>query len=258
MNIEQYRAIKAQEEAEKTQPKVEQPIDAPKEVEDVIEPEKVDSKEEKNEEPKIETIEIDGEEISIEELKNGYLRQSDYTKKTQEVARTKKEVEEAVQFYEMLKQNPHLVQQIQHNAPVPRNLDPTQAQIIELENKLYDMMLEREIETLQSKYDDFEVREVLELARSKNLSNLEDAYHLLRSTKNVEKKEEINVEKIKESLREEILRELKDETSTQSVISKNSSKEPPKVVEVQVSEQEKKVAAAMGLTVDEYVKWRDV
>ena len=259
MNIEQYRAIKAQEEAEKAQQKVEQPTEAEKEVEEVIKPEQPENQDkEEKEEPKIETIEIDGEEVSIEELKNGYLRQSDYTRKTQEVARTKKEVEEAVQLYETLKQNPHLVQQLQQSTPVPRNLDPTQAQIVELENKIYDMMLEREIETLQNKYDDFEVREVLELARDKNLSNLEDAYILFKSTKKADEKKDIDIEEIKENLRDEILKELKGETSTQSVISQNSSKELPKVKEIKVSEQEKKVASAMGLTIKEYVKWRDV
>ena len=253
MNIEQYRAIKAQEEAERNQPVVEQPNEP-----EVVEPEKVDEVETKEEESKIDVIEIDGKEITVEELKNGYLRQSDYTKKTQEVARTKKEVEDAVQFYEMLKQNPEMVQQLKQNTPVPRNLDPTQAQIIEIENKMYDMMLEREIETLQSKYGDFEVREVLELARDKGMSDLEDAYLLLKSKEVIVQKNDIDIEEIKKTLREELMEELKNETSTQSVISKNGSTEPPKVKEVQVSEQERRVASHMGMTIDEYVKWRDV
>lgn len=34
------------------------------------------------------TIEVNGEELSLEELKKGYMRQSDYTKKTQELKRS--------------------------------------------------------------------------------------------------------------------------------------------------------------------------
>lgn len=34
-------------------------------------------------------VEIDGQQVDLEELKKGYMRQSDYTKKTQEIAREK-------------------------------------------------------------------------------------------------------------------------------------------------------------------------
>jgi hypothetical protein len=40
------------------------------------------------------TVEINGEQVSIEELKAGYFRQSDYTKKTQELAEERRKIEE--------------------------------------------------------------------------------------------------------------------------------------------------------------------
>ena len=39
------------------------------------------------------TVEVEGEEITVEELKRGHLRQRDYTRKTQELAETRKELE---------------------------------------------------------------------------------------------------------------------------------------------------------------------
>ena len=39
------------------------------------------------------TVEVDGEEITVEELKNDRLRQRDYTRKTQELAQLRREVE---------------------------------------------------------------------------------------------------------------------------------------------------------------------
>lgn len=36
------------------------------------------------------TLEVDGEETTVEELRNGYLRQKDYTRKTQELAESRK------------------------------------------------------------------------------------------------------------------------------------------------------------------------
>lgn len=251
MNIEQYRAIKAQEEAEKTQPQVEQPTEP-----EVQEPDKVD-------EPEVETkeeeqfVEIDGEKLTIDELKNGYLRQSDYTKKTQEVAKNRKENEEALNLYNTLKQNPNIVQQLQQNIEVPKQLDPTQAKIYELEQKMYDMVLEKEIDSLQKKYKDFEVREVLELASEKEMSNLEDAYLLLKSTKTITSNGNgIDVEAMKESLRSEILEELKSKDNTKSIITPNGG-QVPEVKEVHYTQSEMKVAQSMGMDIKEYIKWRD-
>jgi len=44
-------------------------------------------------------VEVDGEEMTVEELRRGNLRQKDYTRKTQELAETRKEIE--AQFQEL-------------------------------------------------------------------------------------------------------------------------------------------------------------
>lgn len=44
-------------------------------------------------------VEIDGEQLTLEEVKLGYLRQSDYTRKTQAVAEQRKAAEEERQYY---------------------------------------------------------------------------------------------------------------------------------------------------------------
>lgn len=46
------------------------------------------------------------EAVSLEELKNGYLRQADYTRKTQEVARDKELNAKALEMYQALVSNP--------------------------------------------------------------------------------------------------------------------------------------------------------
>ena len=162
MNIEQYRALKAQESAQPQQP-VEQvvaPVAVP------IEPVVV-----KTEEPKPITVEIDGKEVTIDELKNGYLRQSDYTKKTQDLSRQREQTKEAVEFYDYLKANPTVAKQIQTNGgQVPDSIDPTLSKVKELEDKMYDMMLQNEIEGLTSKYPDFEIKDVLEIAKNKSIT----------------------------------------------------------------------------------------
>jgi hypothetical protein len=52
----------------------------------------------------------DGEEVTLDELKRGYLRQSDYTKKTQEIAQSRQQAQQAFQALE------------QHNAVVAEHL----------------------------------------------------------------------------------------------------------------------------------------
>ena len=242
MNIEQYRALKAEQEnqptVEETQVQtVEQPTIETKP--EVVEPTK---------------IEIDGVELTIDELKNGYLRQSDYTKKTQEVSNQRKESEEAIKFYEYLKQNPQAVQSLQeHKVDVPAKLDPTQSKVIELEQKMYDMMIEREIETLENKYKDFDVREVLQMASEKGMTNLEDAYKLVKSGKGSS-----TTEDIREQIRKELLLEMKEESiSTKTIINYTSTQPVAPHSEVTLTPGEVKVAKGMGMSIKDYVAWRD-
>lgn len=54
------------------------------------------------------TIKVDGEEIEVtlDELLNGYSRQSDYTRKTQEIAQERQRLQTLAQFEQALNQNP--------------------------------------------------------------------------------------------------------------------------------------------------------
>jgi len=52
------------------------------------------------------TVEVNGEPTTLGELRNGGLRQSDYTKKTQELADQRRRLEAAEKFYEAFNENP--------------------------------------------------------------------------------------------------------------------------------------------------------
>lgn len=211
-----------------------------------------------------EKIEIEGVgEVDFEELKKGYLRQSDYTKKAQQLASQRKEVEQAINVYEHLRQNPELAQKLVQEGGAPQSLDPTVAKIIELEQKLYDMMLYREIETLQNKYEDFEVKDVLETAHEKGITNLEDAYFLVKSRNmqtqtQTQKESSFDLDSLKKQIREEILNELKaDGVDTSTTITSRSGASP-EINIPKISQSELKVATSMGMSPEEYIKWRDV
>ena len=86
-----------------------------------------DEEEEKEEveaqaEPELYKILIDGEEVevSLDELQNGYSRQSDYTKKTQQLAQQRKEAEALQQDYaQRVEQLNQFAQEIQQQPNIP-------------------------------------------------------------------------------------------------------------------------------------------
>ena len=149
------------------------------------------------------TVKIDGEEqqVSLEELQNGYQRQADYTRKTQEVAAEKERLQQAEAIVSALEYDPHgtlqtlarsynvdygTPQQSQNNDDY-EEADPVQSKISELENKIAKQeqaqrvqQVEREVKTLQEKYGEFDRQELLNHALKNGIPNLEAAYTHLR------------------------------------------------------------------------------
>ena len=70
--------------------------------------------------------------VSVEELGKGYLRQSDYTRKTQDLALQRSDLESAKQLYDQIQANPHgILPALAENlgvklpqAPAPKQTDP--------------------------------------------------------------------------------------------------------------------------------------
>ena len=56
------------------------------------------------------TVEVDGEEKTVEEMRNGYLRQQDYTRKTQQLAEARKEMD--VEFEELNRERAQYAQML--------------------------------------------------------------------------------------------------------------------------------------------------
>ena len=149
------------------------------------------------------TVKIDGEEqqVTLEELQNGYQRQADYTRKTQEVAAEKERLQQAEAIVSALEYDPHgtlqtlarsynvdygIPQQSQNNDDY-EEVDPVQSKISELENKIARQeqaqrvqQVEREVKTLQEKYGEFDRQELLNHALKNGIPNLEAAYTHLR------------------------------------------------------------------------------
>lgn len=265
MNIMEYRAMKEAEAsapAVPTQPEPTPPATPPSPEVTTPTPTETPATPASTPAPTVpDKVTIDGVgEVTLDELKNGYLRQSDYTKKTQEVSNQRKEAEQALLLMNQLKQNPQLAQQVGQHTQLPPSVDPATSRVVELENKLYDMMLDQEISKLSQKYTDFEVRDVLNVAHEKGLTNLEDAYLLAKSRKApATPAPQVNQEELKQQLRAQILAEIESErNATHTIISSNGNSAPQTDNTPKITADEQKVARMMKMSDGDYVKWRDV
>tara|TARA_R100001129_G_scaffold124429_1_gene86894 strand:- start:242 stop:958 length:717 start_codon:yes stop_codon:yes gene_type:complete len=148
------------------------------------------------------TVKIDGEEqqVSLEELQQGYQRQADYTRKTQEIAAERDRLQQAEAIVSALEHDPEgTLQTLAHSfnvAPMTgqqvsddeyAEVDPTQQKLAELEQKIARQeqiervqRVEREVSTLQEKYGEFNREELLNHALKNGIPNLEAAYTHMR------------------------------------------------------------------------------
>tara|TARA_R110002020_G_scaffold247770_2_gene461742 strand:- start:5822 stop:6541 length:720 start_codon:yes stop_codon:yes gene_type:complete len=142
------------------------------------------------------TIKIDGEEsqVTLDELQNGYQRQADYTRKTQELSAERDRLRQAESIVSALETDPEgTLQALQRSFGIelttPREnedweeLDPTEQKLLQLEKKIEQQeatqrqqTVEREVNQLQESYGDFDAKELLRHAVKHGISNLEAAY----------------------------------------------------------------------------------
>lgn len=130
----------------------------------------------------------DGTEVPLDELEGGYLRQSDYTRKTQELAQQRAEAEQALRLMQALQENPEeTLQALARNLQVDNeeDLDPYEAQLrqheerfAQLEQERFDQELNQTLGTLESQYADrgFQRDEVLQYAIDHEIPNLRAAF----------------------------------------------------------------------------------
>jgi hypothetical protein len=142
-------------------------------------------------------VTVDGEEVEVpvSELRNGYMRHADYTRKTQEAARVRQEAADAMSILQALQADPqgflqNLSQALGAQAPgggdTPDDeyLDPTEREIRELKNQLDTLqkferqrIFDAEVSKLQTKYgEDVDINSVVNHFVNHGFPTLEAAY----------------------------------------------------------------------------------
>ena len=203
-----------------------------------------------------EYLDIDGEKVSLDELRKGYLRQSDYTRKTQSLAQQRKDTQKAIELYEHINSNPEL-SEVLRNYDTYKNdalqkTDPVLVEVEKLKQLQEEIALEREITRLSRKYSDFDEVAVLNEASRRNVTDLEFIYNAIKSTN--QKSKGVDIEALKEEIRKELLNEMQSKDVGTTIIGSKGVAPGEKKEEVTLSNSEAKIAEAFGLTKEEYLE----
>ena len=149
------------------------------------------------------TIKVDGseEEVSLSELQNGYQRQADYTRKTQELAAERERLQQAETIAQALESDPEGTLRalgsafgVSGNMPdAPRESadsgmweepdDPMAQRLARIESQLEHQQsltrqqaLDKEVTGLKDRYGDFDENALFSHALKERIPNLEAAY----------------------------------------------------------------------------------
>ena len=129
------------------------------EVQETPEQEEVVEQETQTEpEQTMQTFNVNGQELTLEELQTGYMRQQDYISQREELNKLREENKQALELVDYLKKNPALAQKLM-DEPEAENVsnivNPAMDRIQALERQIFVQNLDNQISQLKSKYKDF-------------------------------------------------------------------------------------------------------
>lgn len=198
--------------------------------------------------------EVTAEEVK--EWKNSGLRQSDYTKKTQELSKQRETLKDAEELYNYLKTNPHIVEAMKAAELNPQspafNRAPTaeREMLNQLAVEQRALRTDLQLKELHSRYGDIDELALFNKANELHTDDLEFVYKAIAYDNSNTDKQAL-IDEAKRQLRAEL---EKDKNIVQTIVtSKETTKQPETLA---LSEDEARVAKGMGLSTEEYLKWR--
>ena len=193
----------------------------------------------------------------IREWKNGWLRQSDYTRKTQQLASERERLKDAETLFNYVSQHPDLIATLRQT-PVGDNeailnANPDRQMLRQVLYNQKSLETDMKLNSLRQQYGDIDEVAILNKAAELGTEDLDFVYRgLIADTRSIDaealKQEAIEI--AKQQLKEE-LESNKDKIGNTTVSGKQS--EP--VQKVALTPDQKRVANAMGMSEEEYAKW---
>lgn len=199
------------------------------------------------------TYNVNGQDLTIEELQTGYMRQQDYISQREELNKLREENKQALELVDYLKKNPALAQKLM-DEPEAENVsnivNPAMDRIQALERQIFVQNLDNQISQLKSKYKDFNEVEVLNKAVQMGVKDLEFVYNGMRGA-NIET---LIAQQVKEQLAQATENMKKNAQATRTVV--GTTKEKPVTVSHNLTQQEMRVADLMGMSYEDYAKYK--
>jgi hypothetical protein len=201
--------------------------------------------------------EIDGEKVTpdqIKEWKMGNLRQQDYTRKTQEIARERQRNKDAVELYEYMTKHPEIAKKLVEYTPeqdkdVTTKVDPVSMKVDDIAVQLKSFEIQNELNSILSKDKDVNEMELIDIAQ-KNNTTVTNAYKIWRG-ENLDKIIEKKLAEQSKSITEKL---KTNKNTTSSIISTGDS--PNNDGNYGLTSQELEMAKKLDMTPEEYKKWK--
>lgn len=202
-------------------------------------------------------VEINGKKYTIDEIQEwqkGYLRQSDYTRKTQQLAEQRKQYEKAIELYNYLQSKPQLIEKL---AELEKELDSdvasalnvnTNPEILDLNIRLKSLEIEKELNEIVSKDKHANEVEILNLATELG-TDIKTAYYIWKG-QNFDKILEQELNNYSTKITNEI---KKNQQQTKTLI---NGADKPVDNTFGLSEIERIYADKLGMSYEEYAKWK--
>ena len=195
-------------------------------------------------------------ELTPEQIKELY--EQHFGKQEVQEPELDEQTKSAIELFQYLEKNPHLVQAMrdidiegynQLNTYVP---DELTKKVQEMEEYIQEQRYNAYISELKSKFPDFDEDKVVKYAEEREIYDLEVAYK-------AQKADSIKIpdeQALREQIKKELLEELKNNSiSTQTIIGTNDSK-PIESNKPNLTAREIRIAKAMDMSPEEYAKWR--
>lgn len=197
---------------------------------------------------------IDGEKFTLEQLrefKQGHMRQSDYTKKTQEVSNFRKENQEAIELYNFIRDNPEMARKLaefsqEEGAQSPGVTDPT---IQNMQTELFSMKLQTQLTNITAKDSMVNDIDLLTICAERGC-DADEAYTIWRGQ---------NFDKIMEKKMAEKSAKLTEDIKKNGIVTKtlaSGGKITNTDATTQLSQAELDYCAKADIEPAEYLKWK--
>lgn len=187
------------------------------------------------------SIEVDGETFTIEQIKEmklGNLRMQDYTKKTQELASQRKEIESLKETFSKQPEQKQTTPVIDENITKELN---------EVKSLFFAEKLNRDLERLKGKYTDFDEIKVLTTAQELGITDLEKAYKIV--------KPEVDVDTLRKQIESDIKKQYGLSLDTDTLATSNGGSMTPGDT-VTLTSEENRIRQQFGMSVEEWVNNR--